>query len=88
MQTVSFKVQENILEKINKLLRPLHFNNRTEFIREAIREKINTIENDVFMQELVKFKGAAKTKVSDKRLHELREEIARKFAKKFDIKLD
>jgi metal-responsive CopG/Arc/MetJ family transcriptional regulator len=47
METVTFKVQEDILKRIDSLLKPLHFNNRTEFIREALREKINRIEYDV-----------------------------------------
>jgi len=38
----------------------LHFSNRTEFIRESVREKLNSIEKDFVLQQLVEFKGAAK----------------------------
>ena len=39
METITFKLQENILKKMDGILRPLNFNTRTEFIREAIRDK-------------------------------------------------
>ena len=46
METVTFKLQEEIVNKIDKLLKPLNFNNRTEFIREAIRAKLNEAEKE------------------------------------------
>lgn len=39
-------------------------------------------------QFLRRFKGTAKLSVSDKRLHEIREEVANKYAKNLGIKLD
>ena len=49
METVTFKIQEDILKKIDSLLKPLHFSNRTEFLRECVREKISDVEGDKFM---------------------------------------
>lgn len=88
MEIVSFKLHEGILKKIDNLLRPLHFSNRTEFIREAVREKLHKIETEKFMKRLAKFKGAAKTRVSDERLHEIRDEVAKEYAKKFGVELN
>ena len=88
MEIVTFKLQEEILKKIDSLLKPLHFNNRTEFIREAVREKLKKIETEKFMKKLAKFKGSAKTHVSDERLHEIRDEVAKEYAKKFGVDLD
>ena len=85
METITFKLQEDILNKIDQLLKPLHFNNRTEFIREALREKINKIDKEEILEALIKFKGSAKTKVSDERLHKIREKAARKYADKFGL---
>lgn len=82
METVTFKLHENILKKLDKVLRPLNFSNRTEFIREAIRDKLNSIEEDPIIRELRKFKGAAKVHVSDKRLHEIREKVFQELDKK------
>lgn len=88
METVTFKLQENILKRIDDMLESLNFNNRTEFIREAVREKLNKIETEKFMTKLAQFKGAAKVQVSDERLHEIREEVANEYAKKFSIDLN
>ena len=88
METITFKLQEDVVKKIDAILKPLHFNNRTEFIRESVREKLNSIEKDVVLQHLVAFKGAAKKKISDKDLHKIRSKISGEYAKKFGIKLN
>ncbi|MBI3027853.1 ribbon-helix-helix protein, CopG family [Candidatus Woesearchaeota archaeon] len=88
METVTFKLQEDVVKKIDSVLKPLHFSNRTEFIRESIREKLNSIEKDIVLQHLVAFKGTAKKKISDKELHKIRDGVASEYAKKFGIKLN
>lgn len=88
MELVTFRLQENILKKVDSFIKPLYFNNRTEFIREAIREKLYNIETEQIMKELKKFKGSSKVKVSDKRLRQIKDEVGREYAKKFGIKLD
>ena len=88
METITFKIQEDVVKKIDAVLKPLHFSNRTEFIRESVREKLNSIEKDFVLQQLVEFKGAAKNRVSDKELHNIRSKVASKYAKKFGVKLN
>ncbi|MBI2574674.1 ribbon-helix-helix protein, CopG family [Candidatus Woesearchaeota archaeon] len=87
METVTFKLQEDVIRKVDAVLKPLHFSNRTEFIRESIREKLNEIERDSVLQQLLAFKGAAKSKISDKELHRIRGRIAGEYARKFGVKL-
>ncbi|MBI4919076.1 hypothetical protein HY837_04040 [archaeon] len=88
MEIVSFKLQEVIIKQIDRVLKQFHFNNRTEFIREAIRSKLIELETDPVLKALRKFQGAAKVKVSDERLEEIREQVFRKHAKKFGVELD
>jgi len=88
METITFKIQEDVVKKIDAVLKPLHFSNRTEFIRESVREKLNSIEKDFVLQQLVEFKGAAKKKVSDKELHRIRGKVVSEYAKKFGVKLN
>ena len=87
METVSFKIQEEILTKIDELVKPMNFNNRTEFIREAIREKLNQAEKEQVIKKLTEFKGSlkGKSKMSEEEAGEI---AARKIAKKFGVKLD
>ena len=70
-----------------KAMKP-HYSTKTEFIREAVRDKLKQIEGDKFLMALKRFQGAAKVHVSDEQLHETREKIAREYAKKFGISLD
>ena len=88
METITFKLQEDVVKKIDKVLKPLHFSNRTEFLRESVREKLNAIEKDAVVQHLLAFKGAAKKKISDKELHKIRDKVASEYAKKLGVKLN
>ena len=88
METITFKLQGNLVKKIDELLPPLHYNNRTEFIREAVREKLNKIETEKFMRKLAKFKGAATRKVSDEEFEAGRKKAFEKLAQEFGVTLD
>ncbi len=87
MEIVTFKIQEDIVKKIDHLLRPLNFNNRTEFIREAIREKLNEAEKEKAILRLAELKGslAGKSRMSAQKASEL---ASQDIAKKFGLKLD
>ena len=38
--------------------------------------------------EIMRFKGSSKESISDEKLHLIRDEVARKYAKKLKVKLD
>jgi len=88
METVSLKMENALLSEIDGLLKSHRYSTRTEFIREAIRDKLKDFEKEDAIKKLEKLKGAAKVHVSDERLHEIGEEIAREYAKKFGIEVD
>ena len=46
---------DTILEDMDECLKDAGFSTRTEFIREAIRDKIESIEHQQFEQEMRKF---------------------------------
>lgn len=85
METVTFKLQEKVLKKIDELIQPLNFNNRTEFIREAVREKLNKIETEKFMRRLAQFKGAAVKKITDEEFEANRLKAFEKLAQEFGV---
>ncbi len=87
METVTFKLHEKILQKIDRILEPLHFNNRTEFIREAVREKLHQIETENFMKRLAQHKGTAKVHLSDEKLRDIKEDVAHKYAARLGVSL-
>ncbi len=40
MKLLTFKISESLLEEMDKTFKEMHFANRTEFIRHAIREQL------------------------------------------------
>lgn len=61
METVTVKFQEEVLETIDKSISKHNFNSRTEFIREAIRDKLNALTKEDLIKEFLKFKGKGKS---------------------------
>jgi Arc/MetJ-type ribon-helix-helix transcriptional regulator len=85
MDTISFKLQEDIVKTMDKLIKPLHFNNRTEFIREAIREMIWKVEAEITIKKLEKYKGAAKVRTTDEQFEKGREEVGNRLMKEWGL---
>lgn len=80
METVSLKIDKNLMNKMDSNLTKHNYSTRTEFIREAIRDKIKSLDkNDLIM----KMYGASKRKTTDRQLHEVGEKVFRELEKKF-----
>lgn len=88
MEAVCVKLDESVLKIMNNFLKEHNFSTKTDFIREAIRDKIRALEKENAVRQLEKYFGAAKTKTTYAEERKIREEISKKFAKKFGIKLD
>lgn len=86
MESITIKVEEELAKEMDKAMKP-YYSTKTEFIREAIREKLIALKKELAMEELKKHFGKAKTKTSFKEEEEIREKVGKQFAKKFDIKL-
>ena len=92
METVTLKMEESLLEAIDKSLAKNRYSTRTEFIREAIRDKISElelreIEKQRAIHELAKFRGSAEVHVSDEQHEKIREEVTKKYARKLGVRL-
>ncbi|MBT5023461.1 ribbon-helix-helix protein, CopG family [Candidatus Woesearchaeota archaeon] len=88
MHVVTVKFQENILEKIDKSIIENNFNSRTEFIREAVRDKLTELNREELINEFMKYRGKAKNKTSyedNKRTKEIvSKELIEHLEKKFN----
>jgi len=87
MESITIKVNDEMASEIDKAMKP-NYSTKTEFIREALRDKLKQIEGDKFLMALKKFQGAAKVHVSDEMLEETREKVMNELIKKRGIKLD
>jgi len=69
MEIISLKLEEGILTEIDKKLSQHRYSTRTEFIRDAIREKLSDLEKEEILKNLAKLRGSSKRKTTDEQLH-------------------
>ncbi|PIN69599.1 hypothetical protein COV93_04965 [Candidatus Woesearchaeota archaeon CG11_big_fil_rev_8_21_14_0_20_43_8] len=86
MESITIKVEKRFAQEIEKAMHP-YYSTKTEFIREAIREKLKRLHDDSLMRDLRKKLGAAKTKTPLHRDREIREEVGRKMLAEFEEEL-
>jgi metal-responsive CopG/Arc/MetJ family transcriptional regulator len=85
MEAICVRLDERILKNIDSSMKNFNYTTRTDFIREAIRDKLRELEKENAIKDFKKFMGSAKSSVSDKKHEEIREEVAKEYAKKFGI---
>lgn len=73
METVTIKMEKSLLKEIDSKLKENRYSTRTEFIRDALRHKLNQIDKEIIFKKLEKAKGSlkGKAKMSDKKAGEL-----------------
>jgi len=84
METVTVKFKEDILKRIDTTIANHNFNSRTEFIREAVRDKLSILSTDELIKELMKFKGKAKIQTTDKQRRKIREQVSHELMEELD----
>jgi len=72
MENVSLKIEDNFLKAIESIMRKHNYMTKTEFIREAIRDKMRKLEEkeiienkDMFNQILASEKNIKKRKIKE-----------------------
>lgn len=83
MKTVSLKIADTILEDIDSFLEEHYFSTRTEFIREAIRDKIQVLESQRFEQEMRKFFRENKSQMLKKQFLEAHGDVFQELEQRF-----
>jgi Arc/MetJ-type ribon-helix-helix transcriptional regulator len=61
MESITIRLEKGISDKMREYMHP-YYSTKTEFIREAIRDKLKTIEKERIVSEIKKLKGSAKNK--------------------------
>ena len=87
MESITIKVEDNLAKEINRAMKN-GYTTKTEFIREAVRDKLNEIKKEDVLEELKEYFGKAKVGTTYEKEREIRDKVGREFAKKFGINLD
>lgn len=82
-EMITLKLDDKFLKEVDNVVEKEGYQNRTEFIRNALREKVEESKLRETMRSIAHLKGAAKKKTSDEEyeLNRLKafEELSRKF---------
>lgn len=85
METISLKMEEGLLRDVDSSIKSHRYSTRTEFIRDAIRNKLNELEKEEVIKKLAQLKGNLNAKRSDEEAGNI---AIRKIAKKLNVNLD
>ena len=83
MESVSLKLEAAFLRHVEKAMKKYQYSTKTEFIREAIRDKIRELEKEELLKDIKKVFGSSKHKTTDEDLHKAREKLIDVYEKKF-----
>ncbi len=94
METICLKIDENVLKNVDKSIKNHNYSTRTEFIREAIRDKIIELEKHKItekeMREMLKavdrLHGISKRKTADKDVHKTKNTAFEELERAYRIK--
>ena len=84
MNAITIKMDSGLLDIMDKNMKNHNYSTRTEFIREAIREKLEKLEREELITELLKFRGKSKIKTTYKQNRKTREEVSRELMKELE----
>lgn len=77
MEAVTVKFQEDVLKRIDKDIEQHNFNSRTEFIREAVRDKLAELSKEELMREFLKFRGKSTKKTTYEENRKTKEAVSK-----------
>lgn len=86
MEPITVRFENAFLRDIEKVMKKHRYATKTEFIREAVREKIKELEKEELLQRVDKLFGSSKHKTTDEQLHVAGEKAIEQLEKKFKRK--
>ena len=90
MDTVSIRLEEDFLQDIEKTMKEHRYSTKTEFIREAVRDKIKNLEKQEALLRLEQAYGAGAKKgrkILDADIHQAGEDAVKEIAKALGVEL-
>ncbi len=73
METITIKLEDKFAKDVDDAIKKHRYTTKTEFVREAIRDKLRDIEREEALVHAKKLYGTSKRKTTDKMLHKARE---------------
>ena len=86
MEAVSLKLVGEFLKDMEKIMKRHRYTTKTEFIREAIRDKIKDMEKEELLLKAKMLYGASKRKTTDEDVHKAGEKAFKELEREFRFK--
>ena len=91
MEIIPVRYEDGLVCDMERVMKEHRYSTKTEFIREAVRDKIKDLEKEAALLRLQQAYGAGAKKgrkITSSDLHRAREIAAREIAKKHGVDLD
>ena len=82
MEMINVKVERKLLNEIDRNLSRHRYTTRSEFVREAVRDKLTELEKKKLLEHTARIFGSSKHKTTDEQLHKVREQMSKDMEKK------
>jgi len=82
METISIRLENEFAKILSKVIKNNMYSTKTEFIREAIRDKIKQIQKEELIKRVSLIAGSSKKKTTDEDLHKAREKAFEQLERK------
>lgn len=89
MEAISIRFEKGFLNEIEKVMKLNGYATMTEFIREAVRDKIKSLRKEIALMRLEKLYGAGAKKgreITDEEVHKAGEEAFLELEKKLGFR--
>ena len=81
-EMITVKMEDTFLKEVDAVVEKEGYQNRTEFIRNALRAKVDEAKLKQAMMEIAHLKGAAKKKTTDEEYEWIREQAFKELSKR------
>ena len=81
-EMITLKLENTFLSEIDTIVQNEGYQNRTEFIRNALREKVEEVKLREAMAKIAHLKGTSKKRTTEKEYEEIRKKAFEEISKK------
>jgi len=85
-EMITLKLERKFLKEADQIVKENGYQNRTELIRTALREKVDEIKLKETMKQLAKFKGSSKRKTTEEEYEKARQQAFEEISRELDSK--
>ncbi|HJX05851.1 MAG TPA: ribbon-helix-helix domain-containing protein [Candidatus Nanoarchaeia archaeon] len=84
MEGITVRFQEDVLKRMDSAIAEHNFNSRTEFIREAVRDKLSGLTREQAIEKFLSLRGKLKGRTKPEDDEKIKWEVSKEFGAELD----